>query len=94
MVFNQQAARDELANAMQVSSLIMFSVFAINLLLISFVLDRKVVAPIKQMSENMNDIAAGGGDLTSRVEEKGDDEVTELASAFKPVRGDRTEHHC
>lgn len=80
--FNQQAARDELANAMQVSSLIMFSVFAINLLLISFVLDRKVVAPIKQMSENMNDIAAGGGDLTSRVEEKGDDEVTELASAF------------
>ena len=80
--FNQQAARDELASAMQVSSLIMFSVFAINLLLISFVLDRKVVAPIKQMSDNMNDIAAGGGDLTSRVQEKGDDEVTELASAF------------
>ena len=80
--FNQETAREKLSDAMAISSLIMFLVFVINLVLISLVLDRKVVTPIKQMSESMNDIAAGGGDLTSRVVEQGNDEVTELASAF------------
>ncbi|WP_282066664.1 methyl-accepting chemotaxis protein [Vibrio rotiferianus] len=80
--FNQETAREKLSDAMAISSLIMFLVFVINLVLISLVLDRKVVTPIKKMSESMNDIAAGGGDLTSRVVEQGNDEVTELASAF------------
>ncbi|MGL5472638.1 MAG: methyl-accepting chemotaxis protein [Shewanella sp.] len=80
--FNQAAMREKLADTMTMSSLIMLLVFVVNLLLISLVVDRKVVNPIKQMSDNMHDIAAGGGDLTSRVAEQGNDEITELAAAF------------
>ncbi|MCG3723138.1 methyl-accepting chemotaxis protein [Vibrio cincinnatiensis] len=80
--FNQYAERAALSYAMKVSSLILLSVFFVSLLLIVLILDKKVVTPIKNMSSRMNDIAAGGGDLTSRVGESGNDEVTELARSF------------
>ena len=80
--YNRASERHELANMTKTSSVIIFAIVVVNILLIGFVLDKGVVTPIKLMSDRMNDIAAGGGDLTSRVKAKGDDEVAELANAF------------
>ncbi|WP_404398936.1 methyl-accepting chemotaxis protein [Idiomarina loihiensis] len=43
---------------------------------------RSVVSPLKSTISAMNNIANGDGDLTRRLEVKGDDELARLASAF------------
>ncbi|NLS12923.1 methyl-accepting chemotaxis protein [Vibrio sp. SM6] len=80
--YNRSVEREELAQTTQMSlSTILVVAFA-SIFLIALVLDKRVVAPIRQMSNRMNDIAAGGGDLTSRVTAQGDDEIAGLAKAF------------
>ncbi len=43
---------------------------------------RQVVRPIEETTELLKDIAEGEGDLTKRLEERGQDEMTELCSWF------------
>ncbi|MEZ8611131.1 methyl-accepting chemotaxis protein [Vibrio sp. 10N.222.51.C8] len=80
--FNHDVTNANLMNSMQLAISILLCIFIASLILISIVLDRKVVRPIKNMADSMNEIASGGGDLTSRVAEVGNDEVTSLAKAF------------
>lgn len=80
--FNHDATKANLINTTQLAIGTLLCVFIASLILISVVLDRKVVKPIKDMADSMNEIASGGGNLTSRVAEVGNDEVTSLAKAF------------
>lgn len=43
---------------------------------------QRMVAPIKNMADNLNDIAKGEGDLTKRLTVKGEDEIAELGQSF------------
>lgn len=43
---------------------------------------RAITNPIQQVREQMEDMAAGEGDLTIRLQVKGEDEVADLANAF------------
>jgi len=80
--YNNQLAREQLSDITKDTSTILSAIIISTILLIALVLDRKVVTQIKSMSKRMNDIAAGGGDLTSRVSVKGNDEIAGLALAF------------
>jgi methyl-accepting chemotaxis protein len=42
----------------------------------------RVIRPINNLKETMQDIAAGEGDLTQRLPEKGNDEINQVAAAF------------
>ncbi|MDG3086902.1 methyl-accepting chemotaxis protein [Vibrio hannami] len=60
----------------------------IGLVLTGFVVSllvNKGLVPLQNMSEKLNDIAKGGGDLTNRLEAKGNDEVAELGQAFNTL---------
>ena len=43
---------------------------------------QRMVTPIKNMADNLNDIAKGEGDLTKRLAVKGDDEIAQLGRSF------------
>lgn len=43
---------------------------------------QRMVAPIKNMADNLNDIAKGEGDLTKRLIVKGEDEIAQLGQSF------------
>ncbi|WP_413488028.1 methyl-accepting chemotaxis protein [Shewanella baltica] len=43
---------------------------------------QRMVAPIKNMADNLNDIAKGDGDLTKRLTVKGEDEIAQLGQSF------------
>ncbi|MFB2734608.1 methyl-accepting chemotaxis protein [Shewanella mangrovisoli] len=43
---------------------------------------QRMVTPIKNMADNLNDIAKGEGDLTKRLTVKGDDEIAQLGRSF------------
>ncbi|WP_415775840.1 methyl-accepting chemotaxis protein [Shewanella oncorhynchi] len=43
---------------------------------------QRMVAPIKNMANNLNDIAKGEGDLTKRLTVKGEDEIAQLGQSF------------
>ncbi len=51
-------------------------------LIISSFIGRMISGPLKSTVEAMNEIAAGGGDLTRRLDESGDNEITRLGKAF------------
>jgi methyl-accepting chemotaxis protein len=42
----------------------------------------RMVTPIKNMADNLNDIAKGEGDLTKRLTVKGEDEIAKLGQSF------------
>ncbi|MCU7964338.1 methyl-accepting chemotaxis protein [Shewanella sp. SW32] len=42
----------------------------------------RMVVPIKNMADNLNDIAKGEGDLTKRLTVKGEDEIAQLGRSF------------
>ncbi|QYX64105.1 methyl-accepting chemotaxis protein [Shewanella putrefaciens] len=43
---------------------------------------QRMVSPIKNMADNLNDIAKGEGDLTKRLIVKGEDEIAQLGQSF------------
>lgn len=53
----------------------------ITVLLVSIVVN-KAIEPLKNMVSKLNNIAQGDGDLTGRLDTKGNDEVAELGRAF------------
>ncbi len=52
------------------------------LLLVSAIIARSITLPIKLTTQAMDNIAAGEGDLTQRLDSSGSDEVARLAEAF------------
>lgn len=65
-----------------------FGILLIALLLaavtafIIMVAAHRMVVPIKNMADNLNDIAKGEGDLTKRLTVKGEDEIAQLGLSF------------
>jgi len=51
-------------------------------ILVSLLLSRSIRRPLRQAVEAMEDIAAGEGDLTRRLDTTGRDEIAQLATAF------------
>jgi len=51
-------------------------------LLVAFLIARTISVPINAAVDAMNDIAQGGGDLTKRLDERGKDEIAQMAMAF------------
>ncbi|MBE7213640.1 methyl-accepting chemotaxis protein [Shewanella benthica] len=61
--------------------IIAFILTGITAFLIIFAAQR-IVVPIKNMADNLNDIAKGEGDLTRRLSIKGEDEIAQLGCSF------------
>lgn len=62
-----------------------FIVSLVGLLITSFVISvivNKALVPLRTMVDKLHDISQGQGDLTVRLEARGDDEIAELGQAF------------
>ncbi|AHY41619.1 methyl-accepting chemotaxis protein [Stutzerimonas decontaminans] len=68
--------------AMRNTALIVAGIALAIGLLVAALVARGIVSPIRVAVEAMRDIAAGEGDLTRRLDERGRNEVAELAGAF------------
>jgi len=55
--------------------------------IIGFFITRSITAPLRRTVKAMDDIAAGDGDLTQRLDESGRDEIADLAAAFNRFAG-------
>lgn len=76
-------SNDSLLNMVKLTFLIIAIVLLITLQATSwFTLSKFVVGPIKMVADALASIAAGGGDLTKRLNVKRDDEVGQLAVNF------------
>ncbi len=70
------------SNATLFKSLITAVIAIVISLLIGFLITRSIRNAFGSVIESLNDIASGEGDLTRRLDEKGEREVSELAAAF------------
>lgn len=70
------------ANNLLMITLIIALVMIIIFVIIGFVLSNIVIRPIKVMVARLEDISQGEGDLTQRLEVKGNDEPAQMAAAF------------
>ncbi len=62
---------------------IIMSIIAIGFaVLIAYVLSQTIIKPLNATVSTLQDIAQGEGDLTRRLDEKGEDELSELARAY------------
>ena len=84
-------------NAEMVSYTISSAVISFVCLMIALLIARTVanslIQPLNKVVEAMNDIGAGGGDLTRRLDTTGGEEVSALAHGFKCLRGKSTDFH-
>ncbi|WP_375752217.1 methyl-accepting chemotaxis protein [Vibrio sp. HN007] len=77
----RQQRESEILSDTQFAILISLVGLALTALVVSLLVN-KGLAPLHSMSQKLNDIAEGDGDLTERLEAKGSDEVAELGRAF------------
>lgn len=52
------------------------------LMLFSWLITRSILQPLAQTEQGLREIAKGGGDLTQKLDEDGNDELTRLAHSF------------
>lgn len=64
----------------QIGTMTVIGILILTALCIFFVY--RIILPINNLKVTMQDIAAGEGDLTQRLPEKGNDEINQVASAF------------
>lgn len=77
-----QAQIDERIEAIITSTIILAAIMLVALGLVGLALSNSIVRPIQRIKDNLDDIAAGEGDLTHRLQITSQDEVGELASSF------------
>ena len=74
------------ANQAMQNKLISFSIAMLGLILLTTLIItlsvNRMIAPIKRMAENLDDIAQGEGDLTKRLAISGKDEIAQLGESF------------
>ena len=70
------------ANSMTTKMLIISSVLLLIFIIAGFILAGMITKPMNAITEGLQDIASGEGDLTRRLEIKSQDESGEMASAF------------
>lgn len=51
-------------------------------LILSMIIIKSVVFPVRRVTEKLKEIASSGGDLTQRIDYEGKDEIGELSSSF------------
>lgn len=51
-------------------------------LIVAFVMSRSILAPLNRMQNTVKQLGSGSGDLRYRLEEKGNDEITDLSRGF------------
>lgn len=62
--------------------LIIFALLLAGLLLLSLMITRSIIRPLRLAEQGLKDIAHGNGDLTRKLNAEGDDELAHLASSF------------
>lgn len=77
-----QAQIEERIEAIVTSTLVLAAIMLAVLGLVGLTLSNSIVRPIQRIKDNLDDIAAGEGDLTHRLQITSQDEVGELASSF------------
>lgn len=77
-----QAQIEERIEAIVTSTLVLAAIMLAVLGLVGLTLSNSIVRPIQRIKDNLDDIAAGDGDLTHRLQITSRDEVGELASSF------------
>ncbi len=75
----QAAARNKVISVMAVA----IAIAAI----IGFLITRSITRPLRRTVRAMDDIAAGDGDLTQKLDESGRDEIADLSAAFNRFAG-------
>ncbi|MFP4251909.1 MAG: methyl-accepting chemotaxis protein [Guyparkeria sp.] len=78
-VERQAAARNKVISVMAVA----IAIAAI----IGFLITRSITQPLRRTVRAMDDIAAGDGDLTQKLDESGRDEIADLSAAFNRFAG-------
>ncbi|OEC35986.1 methyl-accepting chemotaxis protein [Pseudomonas cuatrocienegasensis] len=77
-----QVAIDERINTILTSILIIAVVLLLVFAVAGYVLSNAFLRPLQHIKNNLDDIAAGEGDLTRRLPVDGNDELSELAGSF------------
>lgn len=77
--------RSEYAQSYQKAIFRTLGIGALSLILsfiVALILARSIIQPLTSTTQSLKNIAAGDGDLTARLETKGRDELTDLATSF------------
>ncbi|MCA0948997.1 methyl-accepting chemotaxis protein [Shewanella chilikensis] len=77
----RQTALADMEEKLWLTLMIVIVITLITAMLILFAAQR-TVTPIRNMLDNLNDIAQGEGDLTKRLQVRGEDEIAQLGQAF------------
>ncbi len=77
-----QVAIDERINTILTSILVIAVVLLVVFAVVGIVLSNAFLRPLQHIRHNLDDIAAGEGDLTRRLPVAGNDELSELAGSF------------
>ncbi|MFV7708611.1 methyl-accepting chemotaxis protein [Shewanella algae] len=77
----RQTALEDMEGKLWLTLMIVIVITLITATLILFAAQR-TVTPIRNMLNNLNDIAQGEGDLTKRLQVHGEDEIAQLGQAF------------
>ncbi len=72
---------DSIANARNTAIIIGVTSLIVGLIIATFI-GRLISAPLNSTVEAMSEIAEGGGDLTRRLDDSGNNEITRLSKAF------------
>ena len=70
------------AKSLATVALVSSALIAVTILLYMFFIKFGMLKPLKELSDVLEEISAGGGDLTSRLEVRGNDEVAHMAEMF------------
>ncbi|MEL4401871.1 methyl-accepting chemotaxis protein [Shewanella algae] len=77
----RQTALEDMEGKLWLTLMIVIVITLVTATLILFAAQR-TVTPIRNMLDNLNDIAQGEGDLTKRLQVHGEDEIAQLGQAF------------
>nr|WP_243885435.1 MULTISPECIES: methyl-accepting chemotaxis protein [Shewanella] len=77
----QQTALQDMEERLWLTLMMVIAITLVTSILILFAAQR-TIAPIRNMLDNLNDIAQGEGDLTKRLQVHGEDEIAQLGQAF------------
>ncbi|KFZ37012.1 chemotaxis protein [Shewanella mangrovi] len=78
---------DQQLSKFTVTNLLIFAVLWLPVLLLLYIISTSVTKPLRHTIAAMENIATGEGDLTQRIDENGNDELTELAHYFNVFIG-------
>jgi methyl-accepting chemotaxis protein len=85
IVFSTRTEAAILAQQIRISAIVVVMLLIASLTTVYLLSRRLVINPVNEISESLNAIAAGGGDLTRRLPTDSGDEVAALAHNFNRV---------